>query len=104
MKYQDVLLAAVLGSALMSNVFADEMMDLAKSKACLACHSIDKKIVGPAFKEVAAKYKGQAGAGAELAKKVQTGGKGTWGTVPMPPNKVTDDEALKLVTWVLSQS
>jgi cytochrome c len=59
--------------------------------------------VGPAYKEVAAKYAGDAGAAAVLAAKVKAGGKGVWGPVPMPPNNVTPEEAAKLVAWVLSQ-
>ena len=78
---------------------ADEA--LAKAKNCMACHQVDKKVVGPAYKEVAAKYKGDAGAPAMLAGKVKAGGKGTWGQVPMPPNNVTEDEAKKLVGWIL---
>jgi cytochrome c len=80
---------------------ADEA--LAKAKNCMACHAIDKKLVGPAYKEVAAKYAGDAGAAAVLAAKVKAGGKGVWGPVPMPPNNVTPEEAAKLVAWVLSQ-
>mgnify|MGYP006387790535 FL=1 len=80
---------------------ADEA--LAKAKNCMACHAIDKKIVGPAYKDVAAKYKGDAGAVDKLASKVKAGGKGVWGEIPMPPNNVTPDEAKKLVTWILSQ-
>ncbi len=81
---------------------ADEA--LAKAKNCMACHQVDKKVVGPAYKEVAAKYKGDAKAPAMLAEKVIKGGSGTWGAVPMPPNAtVTPDEAKKLVAWVLSQ-
>ncbi|MBS1130253.1 MAG: Cytochrome c, class [Proteobacteria bacterium] len=80
---------------------ADEA--LAKAKNCMSCHAIDKKLVGPAYKEVAAKYKGDAKAPAMLAAKVKAGGKGTWGQIPMPPNNVTEDEAKKLVAWVLSQ-
>ena len=77
--------------------------DLAKAKNCMACHTIDKKLVGPAYKDVAAKYKGDAKAAAMLAGKVKAGGKGAWGEIPMPPNNVTDDEAKKLVAWVLAQ-
>lgn len=73
-----------------------------KDKGCMACHAIDKKIVGPAFKEVAKKYKGDAGATAKLAAKVVKGGAGVWGPVPMPPNNVTPDEAKRLVAYVLS--
>ena len=80
---------------------ADEA--LAKAKNCMACHAIDKKVVGPAYKDVAAKYKGDKTAVATLAAKIKTGGKGVWGEVPMPPNNVTPEEATKLATWVLSQ-
>lgn len=77
--------------------------DLAKDKLCLACHKIDAKLVGPAYRDVAAKYKGQADAEATLIAKVKAGGKGVWGNVAMPPNNVTDEEAKTLVQWVLSQ-
>ncbi|HZX32499.1 MAG TPA: c-type cytochrome [Rhodocyclaceae bacterium] len=80
---------------------ADEA--LAKAKNCMSCHAIGSKLVGPAYKDVAAKYAGDAGAAARLAAKVKAGGKGVWGEIPMPPNNVTDDEAAKLVAWVLSQ-
>lgn len=75
---------------------------LAKSKACLACHQIDKKVVGPAFKDISAKYKGKPEAVATLSAKVKNGGKGVWGPVPMPAQNVTDEEATQLVKWVLS--
>jgi cytochrome c len=80
---------------------ADEA--LAKAKNCMACHAIDKKVVGPAYKDVAAKYKGDKAAVATLAAKIKAGGKGVWGEVPMPPNNVTPEEATKLATWVLAQ-
>ena len=80
---------------------ADEA--LAKAKNCMACHAIDKKVVGPAYKDVAAKYKGDKAAVATLAAKIKTGGKGVWGEVPMPPNNVTPEEATKLATWVMAQ-
>ena len=76
---------------------------LAKSKNCFACHTVDKKVVGPAYKDVAAKYKSDPKAAAMLAAKIKAGGKGVWGEVPMPPNAVTDDEAKKLAAWVLSK-
>lgn len=88
------------GVAFAGQVSADEA--LAKAKNCLTCHSADKKIVGPSYKDVAAKYKGQGDAVAKLAAKIKTGGKGVWGEVPMPPNNVTDDEAKKLAAWVLA--
>ena len=94
-----MMFAAGLGVA--GQAMADEA--LAKAKNCMACHAIDKKIVGPAYKDVAAKYKGDAGAVDKLASKVKAGGKGVWGEIPMPPNNVTPEEAKKLVTWILSQ-
>jgi len=79
---------------------ADEA--LVKAKGCTACHANDKKLVGPAYKEVAKKYKGDAAAAAKLAEKVIKGGQGVWGPVPMPPNKVSDDESKKMVATILA--
>ena len=80
---------------------ADEA--LAKAKNCFACHTVEKKIVGPSYKDVAKKYAGQKDAEAKLIEKVLKGGKGSWGDVPMPPNAtVKPDEAAKLVKWILS--
>ncbi|SRR5450830_1643782 len=77
--------------------------DLAKAKNCMACHSIDRKIVGPAYKDVALKYKGQKGAEDILIQKVLKGGSGSWGAVPMPANsQVTPAEARTLVKWILT--
>lgn len=76
---------------------------LAEKNACLGCHSVAEKVVGPAFKEVAAKYKGQKDAAAMLAKKVRSGGSGVWGTVAMPPNtKISDKDLKKVIAWVLA--
>lgn len=75
---------------------------LAQSKNCFACHAMDKKLVGPSYVDVAKKYKGAAGAEANLIKKVINGGGGVWGTIPMPPNPVKEDEAKLLVEWILS--
>lgn len=75
---------------------------LLKAKGCTACHANDKKLVGPAYKDVAKKYKGDASAPAKLAEKVIKGGQGVWGPVPMPPNKVTDDEAKKMTAYILA--
>ena len=84
-----------------SPAFADEA--LAKSKNCMACHAIDKKVVGPAYKDVAKKYAGDAKAPDMLASKIIKGGSGVWGPVPMPANsQVNDAEAKKLVAWVMS--
>jgi cytochrome c len=76
---------------------------LATAKNCMACHAIDHKVVGPAYKDVAAKYKGDKGAADRLAAKVMKGGTGVWGQIPMPANpQVNEAEAKKLVAWVLS--
>lgn len=101
MKAIYVAMMAAAGIVMAGQAHADEA--LAKAKNCMSCHAVDKKLVGPAYKDVAAKYKGDAKAPAALAAKVKAGGKGVWGEVPMPPNNVTDDEAKKLVAWVLSQ-
>lgn len=78
--------------------------ELAKKSGCLACHAVDKRIVGPSYKEVAAKYKSDKDAAAKLFKKVKEGGTGVWGQVPMPPNATVKDDDIKvLVKWVLSQ-
>jgi S-disulfanyl-L-cysteine oxidoreductase SoxD len=74
--------------------------DLAKARGCLACHGIDKKVVGPAFKDVAAKYKGDASATAMLAGKIRNGSTGAWGPIPMPANAVSPEEAAALAQWV----
>ena len=77
---------------------------LAKKHNCLACHAADKKLVGPSYKEVSAKYAKDPGAQAKLADKVKKGGQGVWGQVPMPPNpSVPDAEVQALVKWILSQ-
>lgn len=77
--------------------------ELMKKNGCAACHSIDKKIVGPAYKDVATKYKADKTAEAKLVAKVKNGGSGAWGTMPMPPNpQVKDDDIKTLVHWILS--
>ncbi|MCW5298030.1 c-type cytochrome [Herbaspirillum lusitanum] len=77
--------------------------DLAKAKNCMACHSIQTKIVGPAFKDVAKKYAGQKDAEDKLTQKVLKGGSGVWGAIPMPANaQVSEAEARTLVKWVLT--
>ncbi|HQR59595.1 MAG TPA: c-type cytochrome [Azonexus sp.] len=101
MKAVYVAMMAAAGIVMAGQAQADEA--LAKSKNCMACHAIDKKLVGPAYKDVAAKYKGDAKAPAMLAEKIKAGGKGVWGQIPMPPNNVTPEEAAKLAAWVLSQ-
>ena len=90
------------GFAVSAPAMAD--LQLATAKNCMACHSVDKKLVGPSFKDVAAKYAGQKDAAAKLEAKVIKGGSGVWGPVPMPANaQVNPDEAKKLVAWILTQ-
>ena len=99
--------ALVLGAAAVAvstsfNATASE--ELAKKHNCLACHTVDKKVVGPSYKEVATKYRGDKAADAKLFEKVKKGGVGAWGQVPMPPNATVPDADIKaLVKWVLSQ-
>jgi cytochrome c len=77
---------------------------LAEDNNCLSCHSVDEKRIGPAFKDVAAKYKGQKNAAAMLADKVRKGGSGVWGTVKMPANpKISDKDLKAIIAWVLAQ-
>ena len=77
--------------------------DLARKHNCLACHAVDKKMVGPSYKDIAAKNKGDAAAPARLADKVKKGGAGVWGQIPMPPNPAVSDADIKtLVDWVLA--
>ena len=91
-------LAALLGS---TSAFAD--LKLATEKNCMACHSVEKKVLGPAYKDIAAKYAGQKDALAKLSVKVIKGGTGVWGQIPMPANaQVTPEEAKTLVTWILA--
>ncbi len=94
--------ALIAGAVLSGAAIAAPMDDLLKSKNCMACHAVDKKIVGPSFKDIAVKYKGNKAAVALLATKIQKGGAGAWGAVPMPPNAVTVDEAKQLAAWVLA--
>jgi len=98
MKSLPVLILAIAAVPAFAN------QQLAQQKNCMACHAIDKKLVGPAYKDVAAKYAGQKDAVDKLAQKVMKGGAGTWGAVPMPANpQVNEAEAKTLVQWVLQQ-
>jgi len=96
----------ILAASVMMMASGGAMADLAlaKKSGCLACHSVEKKIVGPAWQDVGNKYKGDAGAKAALIAKVKKGGKGVWGPAPMPPYspRVSDENIDKLVTFVLS--
>lgn len=93
------LTLSLLASSGLAMADLDEMY---KSKNCFACHRLDRKVIGPSFKQVAAKYVGENGADAKLAKKIREGGTGVWGSVPMPPQtQVSEDEALTLARWIL---
>jgi cytochrome c len=100
-------IAAALGAVLVTLIAAlpAQASDaLAKKHNCLACHTTDKKMVGPSYKDVAAKYRGDGAAAAKLADKVKKGSQGVWGQVPMPPNAtVPDADVQALVKWILSQ-
>ena len=97
-------LAAAATMTMSSAFAAEDMLALAKSKNCLACHAVDKKLVGPSYQEVAAKYAGKPGAVDTLSKAILHGVSGVWGPVPMPANaQVSDAEAKKLAAWVLTQ-
>jgi cytochrome c len=92
-----------LGAALtLQSAMAVDGEALFKSKTCVACHSIDAKLVGPGYKEVAAKYAGQADASAHLVKSIKEGSTGKWGAIPMPANQVSDEEAKILADWILT--
>ena len=98
---KSALFVLIATASIAAPVLADEA--LAKSKNCMACHAIDKKLVGPAYKDVAKKYAGQKDAGDKLAAKIMKGGSGVWGAIPMPANaQVNDADAKKLAAWVLA--
>jgi cytochrome c len=98
------LTAGMFGLA-MQVAAAEDGAALAQKGGCMACHGVDKKILGPAYKDVAAKYKGQKDAEEMLIKKVKAGGSGVWGPMPMPPNagKLSDEEFKTVVAWILAQ-
>ena len=94
---------ALLAIALLSSGAVHASPELAKSRNCVACHAVDKKLIGPAYKDIAAKYASDKDAITLLAKKVRAGSVGVWGQIPMPANpQVSDADAIALVTWVLS--
>jgi cytochrome c len=101
MMIRSTLFALVATVCLTAPAFADQA--LATAKNCMACHAIDKKVLGPAYKDVAKKYAGQKDAAAKLATKIMKGGSGVWGAVSMPANpQVSEAEANKLVAWILT--
>ena len=98
-----LILTALSAALLTLATAASADQALAQKNACMSCHAVDKKIVGPALKDVAKKYAGDKTAEAKLLTKVKTGGKGVWGEIPMPPNpQVSDADNKKIITWVLS--
>jgi cytochrome c len=97
------LLAAIALTALLHAPAALASAELARSKICMGCHAVERKLIGPSLKDVAARYAGQQDASAMLAGKIVKGSAGAWGAVPMPANpKITPDEARQLATWILS--
>ncbi len=99
-----IAISALTGLVLATSQFAQAADEkaLAQSKNCLACHSVDNKVVGPAYKDVAAKYAGQKDASSQLAHKIMAGGGGVWGPIPMPANpQVNAAEAKRLADWIL---
>jgi cytochrome c len=96
-------LLVVAAMAMFSTAAIADGMTLAKNNMCLACHAIDKKLVGPAFKDVAAKYATRKDAVEYLTKKIKSGGSGVWGAIPMPAQpQLTDVQAKELARWVLT--
>ena len=101
---RSMMLVGVLAVSALTSQVAMANPDLAKAKNCMACHAVGSKLVGPAYKDVAAKYAGQKDAENKLVAKVMKGGSGTWGAIPMPANpQVSDAEAHTLIKWVLAQ-
>ena len=95
-----IVLGIAMSAAITAPAFANA--DLAKQKNCLACHAADKKVIGPSYKDVAAKYAGQKDASDKLAQKIIKGGSGVWGAVPMPANpQVNEADAKALATWIM---
>ena len=100
---KSVLVSALVATGLVASAPAFANKDLATKSGCMACHAVDKKLVGPAYKDVAAKYAKDKGSVDLLAAKIMKGGSGVWGPVPMPANpQVNEAEAKKLATWVLT--
>jgi cytochrome c len=103
MKRLMIIAAATLALGSVTPAGAADAEALAKQHNCLQCHATDKKILGPSYKDVAKKYKGNKDAAALLVKHVRTGSKGVWGPIPMPPNdKVNEADATTIVKWILA--
>ena len=102
MKLKFAVLVAAAGLMAAGSTVAAEMPELAKKNKCTACHTIDKKLVGPAWADVGKKYKGDKGAAARLVAKVKQGGAGVWGPVAMPPQPASEADVKKLVKFILA--
>lgn len=97
------LVALLFGGMLVqTTAMASTGEELFKAKACVACHSVDKKLVGPAYRDVAAKYGAQADGVTQIANSIATGSKGKWGPIPMPANAVSPEEAKTLAEWIVT--
>ncbi len=98
-----IIATALIAASVMVSAPAMANLDLAKKSNCMACHTVNKKLVGPAYKDVAAKYAGNKTAVKDLSAKVKAGGKGVWGEIPMPPNAAVKDADIEtLVKWILA--
>ena len=93
---------AVAAAALLVSGAAQASAELADKAGCNKCHAADTKKMGPSYKDIAKKYKGDGGAAGKLAAKVKAGGGGVWGTIPMPPNNVPDADIKTMVDWILA--
>jgi len=102
-----VLMAMVAATGVLAaaGAQAESGMELVKKARCVACHAVDKKMVGPSYQEIGAKYKGQPDVAAKLFEKVRAGGSGNWGNIPMTPNgpdKISDENLKSVIQWILS--
>lgn len=110
MKPQTSIVVSVFALTTAISAFAEGTVDAAKAKeiatqhACFACHAVDKKLVGPAWRDVAARYTGKPEIAKQLVTHVQNGSSGAWGAVPMPPNRISTDDARTIVQWILAGS
>ena len=100
---KSIVVSALVATAVLASAPAMANLELAKKNNCMACHQVDKKLVGPSYQDVAKKYAGDKAAEAKLADKVKKGGSGVWGPVPMAPNpQVSDADIKTLVKWILA--
>ena len=101
MKSIVISMAVAAGLMVAGSAMATDMPAVAKKNNCTACHAVDKKVVGPAWKDVSAKYKGDAAAWDKLATKIKKGGSGNWGKMPMPANpKISDAEIAEILAFI----